>query len=212
MASASSDAAVSAGMVLPDWAFTWLLNARRFAHAPASSPVALAIWAALTLSSRAAPGPKPETAWRKSASCSAAPFTCTLKLACDSLPDESVAVQFTVVVLIGKMLPDGGSHATSGLGSVSSVAVTPYGTVAPAGLVAFTSMLPGVVRTGGVVSSATRPKMRTAAGNPGGAWQGVPLQSAPSVGEPARYSKGLNAQHSKKWSARLPSGSAKSAK
>ena len=38
VASVSSDAAVSAGMVLPDWAFTWLLNARRFAHAPASSP------------------------------------------------------------------------------------------------------------------------------------------------------------------------------
>ncbi len=39
------------------------------------------------------------------------------------LPEESDAVQLTVVVVIGKVLPDGGAHETVGFGSTPSDAV-----------------------------------------------------------------------------------------
>ena len=38
-------------------------------------------------------------------------------------PEESDAVQLTVVVVIGKVLPDGGAHETLGFGSTLSEAV-----------------------------------------------------------------------------------------
>ena len=44
-----------------------------------------------------------------------------------------MAVQLTVVVPIGKVLPDAGVQTTVGLGSVVSVAVTVNVTTAPAG-------------------------------------------------------------------------------
>ena len=42
-----------------------------------------------------------------------------------------MAVQLTVVVPIGKVLPDAGLQTTVGLGSTLSVAVTVYVTTAP---------------------------------------------------------------------------------
>ena len=47
-----------------------------------------------------------------------------------------MAVQLTVVVPIGKVLPDTGVQTTVGLGSVVSVAVTVNVTTAPVALVA----------------------------------------------------------------------------
>ena len=61
-------------------------------------------------------------------------MTRTWKAALATLPDASVAVHVTVVVVIGNRLPDDGVQLTVGLGSVSSVAVTTNATIAPAGL------------------------------------------------------------------------------
>jgi hypothetical protein len=70
----------------------------------------------------------------------------------DELPESSVAVQLTVVVPSGNVLPDGGVHTTVGVGSMASTALAVYVTTAPPGPVAGTVMFPGTVRTGGVVS------------------------------------------------------------
>jgi hypothetical protein len=75
LASAINEVAVSAGMLWPDWAFTSLVNARRSEQVPATSFLARAAWAALTLSARLVPGPTPVTALPRSARSSAGPLT-----------------------------------------------------------------------------------------------------------------------------------------
>src|SRR5262245_4397003 len=65
-------------------------------------------------------------------------------------PQSSVAVQVTVVVPTGNVLPDGGTQTMVGVWSQLSVAVAVYVCVlwqTP------TSMLPGQVMTGGSLSS-----------------------------------------------------------
>jgi hypothetical protein len=68
------------------------------------------------------------------------------------LPAESVAEQFTVVVVIGKVEPDAGVHVAVIEPSTLSVAVTVKLTEAPDGPVASTVIGEGTVSTGGVVS------------------------------------------------------------
>ena len=51
-------------------------------------------------------------------------MTVTLKLADALFPVLSVATHSTVVAPTGNVLPDGGTQATVGFGSTSSVAVT----------------------------------------------------------------------------------------
>ena len=68
------------------------------------------------------------------------------------LPESSVAVQLTVVVPMGKTLPDGGKHETLTFVSTRSLAEAEKVTTAPEGPVAGVVMLPGTVMLGGVVS------------------------------------------------------------
>ena len=75
------------------------------------------------------------------------------------LPCASVAVQLTVVVPTGNVLPDGGEHETLGLGSTVSEAETENVTTAPDGPVAGTVMLPGTLTVGGVVSCTVTVKL-----------------------------------------------------
>ena len=49
--------------------------------------------------------------------------TVTLNVVCDELPDASVAVQVTSVVVIANVVPDAGLQATVGDGSTASLAV-----------------------------------------------------------------------------------------
>jgi len=77
------------------------------------------------------------------------------------LPDESVAVQCTVVVSVappgpsGNVSPELWSHVTGTDPSCASLALTVNVTAAPAGLVAFAVIVDGTVITGGVVSPTT---------------------------------------------------------
>ena len=64
----------------------------------------------------------------------------------------SVAVQVTVVDPMGKVDPEGMSHARVTPLSESSSADTLYDAAAPAALVAWTLTLAGALSTGGVVS------------------------------------------------------------
>src|SRR5262245_17851735 len=52
----------------------------------------------------------------------------------DWFPQASVAVQVTIVVPMGNLLPERGTHVTWGAGSLSSVAVTVKFTLSPGGL------------------------------------------------------------------------------
>src|SRR5438034_6746105 len=78
----------------------------------------------------------PLTAVIRSLSCSAAPFTCTVKLHEAPLPDGSCAVLLTVVVPIANTLPEAGTDAT--VAEQLSVATGANGTAAPCGPVAST--------------------------------------------------------------------------
>src|SRR5262245_15360177 len=74
------------------------------------------------------------------------------------LPDESVAVQVTIVVPRGKKLPEGGTQTTEGAGSRSSLAVTENDTNSP-GLPSFGSSATttgGHSSAGGVSPSRNR--------------------------------------------------------
>jgi hypothetical protein len=75
------------------------------------------------------------------------------------LPDESVAVQVTVVVWTRKSEPDAGLQLTFGAGSTRSVAVAVYDTFAPLARVVCTEMSPGTLRAGGVVSRTSTSKL-----------------------------------------------------
>ena len=69
------------------------------------------------------------------------------------LPEPSVAVQLTVVVPTGNVLPDAGTQDGVRVPLTVSVAETPeYVTAAPPGPVASSVIGPGTVSTGGVVS------------------------------------------------------------
>src|SRR5829696_2320975 len=81
--------------------------------------------------------------------------TVTSKPPCASLPAVSVAVQVTVVLPKGKVLPEGGVQVTSGLVGSRSVAVGGgQATLAPSGPVASSVMSSGRSSTGGVMSSS----------------------------------------------------------
>lgn len=75
------------------------------------------------------------------------------------LPEESVAVHVTVVVLIANKEPDPGSQATFGAGSTRSVADTVKVTLMPDASDVCTVMSPGTVRTGAVVSRTCTSKL-----------------------------------------------------
>src|SRR5947199_25739 len=64
----------------------------------------------------------------------------------------STALQLTVVVPIGNVVPLAGTHATVTLPSTASIALAVNVTIAPAPLVACTFWFGGTVMTGGVVS------------------------------------------------------------
>src|SRR5262245_11043910 len=68
------------------------------------------------------------------------------------LPLVSAAEQSTVVVPIGNVLPDAGSHVTGRGPSIRSTAVAVNVTTAPGGVVAVVVMSAGSVSTGGVAS------------------------------------------------------------
>ena len=78
--------------------------------------------------------------------------TITVKLPVAILPVASVAVQFTVLVPTGNVLPEGGVQFTVGSGSSSSVADTEYVATAPDGLVASTVTVSGKANVGDVES------------------------------------------------------------
>src|SRR5438477_2186511 len=65
----------------------------------------------------------------------------------------SLAVQVTVVVPVGKMLPEAGVQTGDRLPAQASLAVAEKETTAPALLVAVTIIFAGTLRTGGVVST-----------------------------------------------------------
>ena len=76
-------------------------------------------------------------------------ITVTVKLAVPTFPAESLAVQVTVVVPIGKLEPEDGEQVGLEVTSTSSDAVTVNVTVLPAELEVESVMLGGTVRTGG---------------------------------------------------------------
>src|SRR5215469_3515871 len=81
-------------------------------------------------------------------------LTTTWKLPLLWLPTGSLALQCTVVVPMGKVLPEAGEQLmVSWPGwSSGSLALTAYVTMAPAGPLAFTVMVPGKLSVGAVVS------------------------------------------------------------
>ena len=79
-------------------------------------------------------------------------ITLTMNVPWLELPEASVAVHVTGVLPSGNCDPDGGVHFTFGFGSMLSVAVTVYLTVAPFLLVANAVTTSGSLSTGGVVS------------------------------------------------------------
>src|SRR5690242_4934704 len=90
--------------------------------------------------------------------------TVTGKLAVPVSPSSFVAVQSTVVVPIGNVLPDGGLHDAVAVGSLLE---TSNATEAPLAEVASALTLPGVERTGasasaeGIARAATAIATRT---------------------------------------------------
>lgn len=87
-------------------------------------------------------------------------LTVTVKLQLDELPLASVAVQVTVVVPTGNVLPEAGEQLTDGLGSQMSEAVAVNVTTLPAWLVQVVVMLFGQVIDGAVVSAAVTVKLQ----------------------------------------------------
>src|SRR5918911_2109918 len=79
-------------------------------------------------------------------------FTVTLKLALPVLPCESVAVQVTVVVPTGKVLPEDGLQLTGSGPSRLSLALALKVTTAPPALCVLVTMSLGTLTTGAVVS------------------------------------------------------------
>src|SRR5258705_2178111 len=90
------------------------------------------------------------TAMIRSASCSAAPLTCTVKLHDAWLPEGSCAVLFTVVVPIANTLPDAGIDDT--VAEQLSPAVGANVAVAPSGSVASTVIGAGHAMSGASTS------------------------------------------------------------
>src|SRR5213594_1203450 len=86
----------------------------------------------------------------RSASCSAAPFTWTVKLHNAWLPDGSCAVLFTIVVPIANTLPDAGTDDT--VAEQLSPAVGANVAVAPSGPVASTVIGAGQAMSGASTS------------------------------------------------------------
>ena len=85
--------------------------------------------------------------------------TLTVKLAVAVLPALSVAVQVTVVVPMGKVLPEAGAQAEVSAPLIKSVAEAVNVTAAPFGPVASAVILPGTVMVGGVVSRTMTVKL-----------------------------------------------------
>jgi hypothetical protein len=84
-------------------------------------------------------------------------LTLTVNDPVETLPDASRAWQPTVVVPIGKVLPDAGEQVIV-VGPLRSAAVAAKVTVAPAVLVAFVMTFGGIVSVGGVVSTTLTTK------------------------------------------------------
>src|SRR5919201_1581448 len=80
--------------------------------------------------------------------------TVTLKLPVALLPCESFAVQVTVVVPTGNLLPESGLQSTGTDPSRLSVAVAENVTTFPLGSVVVVLMSPGRLSTGGVLSTS----------------------------------------------------------
>src|SRR5437763_472906 len=72
-------------------------------------------------------------------------FTVTWNVQVAELPQLSLAVQVTIVVPIGNVLPEGGLQTTVGVASHPPEAAGLYVTTAPAGPVALTVMSAGQV-------------------------------------------------------------------
>src|SRR5262249_31215532 len=145
--------ATGPAIALPLLAATWLMKSVRSPQDPGTGSCR----AALNLASRLLVRPlsrfKELTKAAKSAICSGAPCTLTWNVAVAELPLKSVATHVTRVVPMANTLPDGGVHCTVGLGSTGSVAVAVKVNIAPAGLVAFSTVSEGTVNVGGTVSS-----------------------------------------------------------
>ena len=82
-------------------------------------------------------------------------LTVTVNEAEPVLPCASVAVQVTTVAPIGNVEPLAGVQLAAITPSMLSVAETPNANTAPVGAVASSFVLPGTLRTGGVVSIRT---------------------------------------------------------
>lgn len=76
----------------------------------------------------------------------------TVKLPLDILPIVSIALQFTVVVVIGKVAPDAGIQVTIGLSGSVSVEVAEKVIAFPHDAVASAVIFAGRLSTGAVVS------------------------------------------------------------
>lgn len=93
---------------------------------------------AVTVNETVAPFELVHSRVRSTGHCTVGPFespTATMNEHVWELPDASVAVQWTVVVPIANVLPDGGTQDTPGTGSHASTAVGENVTGAPAALV-----------------------------------------------------------------------------
>jgi hypothetical protein len=88
--------------------------------------------------------------------------TVTEKLHVAVLPPLSVAVQVTVVVPIGKVLPLAGLHVTVGFGSHASEPLAVKVTAAPLGLVHSATMSAGQVTVGATSSRTVTEKLQVA--------------------------------------------------
>src|SRR5262245_18087373 len=151
---------------LPDCACTSVMTAWSVLHASAVLPFCSPFNAVCTLAARLDPGPAPVlTTVSRSETCCTAPWTVTVKLSVSVLPPGSITEQCTVVVPTGKRLPDAGVQSGVRVSS-GSKADTLYGTDAPPGPVASTTMSPGKLSTGGVVSRETEARMPC----PSGQW------------------------------------------
>jgi hypothetical protein len=93
---------------------------------------------------------------------------------------ESVAVQVTVVVPSGNVLPDAGAQLGAMLPSTMSLAEAEYVTTAPPGPVAAVVMLAGTVTVGGVVSCT----VTTKESEPVLLWESVAVQVTVVVPKP----------------------------
>src|SRR3954471_18233148 len=123
----------------------------------------------------------PSTAVRRSASWLVAPLTVTTKLAVLVLPPRSVAVHVLEVSPIANRLPTAGVQTRLGAGARSSVAVTPYGTVAPDEAVACTVMLATTSIVGAIVPYGVRSQTSPVPSPSASAWAGLAVSGQLSV-------------------------------